>query len=239
MKAVILAAGYGSRMYPLAQDIPKCLLTIKGETWLGRQLRILKNCGIKDITVITGFHQEKIVELYGEEVSIRYNPHYEITSTIFSLWIARDLLNDDALILSADIIFTEKPIRTLLANDNSYCLIVDKKSFDAEAESDAEAEKVKTIDNIIIEVSKSVVAEEAYGEFMAIAKIKKEGLEVFRESMFECVKKDSNAYWSAIFQNMLEKGHQINFILIDSPWIEIDTKEDYKEARKLFENETL
>jgi len=105
MKAIILAAGYGSRMYPLAQDMPKCLLTIRGETLLARQLRILRSCGINDISVVTGFHREKIVELYGEEVSIRYNPHYEITGNIFSLWVARNLLTDDVIIMNSEISF--------------------------------------------------------------------------------------------------------------------------------------
>ena len=53
--------------------------------------------------------------------------------------------------------------------------------------------------------------------------------------MFECVKKDSNANWTTIFQNIAEKNHPVNFILIASPWIEIDTKEDYEEAKRKFE----
>jgi len=228
MKAIILAAGYGSRMYPLAQDMPKCLLAIKGETLLARQLRILRSCGINDITVVTGFHHEKIVELYGEELSIRYNPHYETTGNIFSLWVARDSLNDDVIVTNSDTIFTEEPITALLANDDVHCLIIDNKSLDAEAQ------KVKSIDNIIVEVGKSIPIEEAYGEAIGIAKIKKQGVEVFKESMFECVKGDSNANWPTIFQNVAEKGHRVNFILINSPWIEVDTREDYEEAKRLF-----
>ncbi|GAH22768.1 unnamed protein product, partial [marine sediment metagenome] len=65
MRVIILAAGYGSRMYPLAQDMPKCLLPILNETILGRQLRILKECGLSDITVVAGFHKEKIIEQVG------------------------------------------------------------------------------------------------------------------------------------------------------------------------------
>ncbi|GAI24875.1 unnamed protein product, partial [marine sediment metagenome] len=169
MRAIILAAGYGSRMYPMVQDIPKCLLTIKGETFLARQLRILTTCGINDILVVTGFHHEKIVALYGEEVSIRYNPHYEITGNIFSLWVARDLLNDDVIVMNSDIIFTDEPIRALVADDNPYCLIIDRISLDAEAQ------KVKSVGNVIVEVGKSIPVEEAYGEAIGIAKIKKEG----------------------------------------------------------------
>lgn len=228
MKAIILAAGYGSRMYPLVQDRPKCLLIIKGQTLLARQLRILRSYGIEDVAVVTGFHRERIVELYGEEVSIRYNPHYEITGSIFSLWVVRNLLTDDVVVTNADVIFTEELIKALLADDNPYCLVIDNRALDAEAQ------KVKTTGNIIVGVGKSIPVEEAYGEAIGIAKIKKEGVEVFKEAMFECVKRDSNANWPVIFQNVAEKKHRVNFILINSPWIEVDTKEDYEEAKRLF-----
>ena len=228
MKAIILAAGYGSRMYPLAQDIPKCLLTIKGEPLLGRQLRILRGYGIKDITVVTGFHREKIVELYGEEVSIRYNPHYEITGSIFSLWVARDILTDDVIIMTSDVIFTEESLKNLLANDNLYCMVIDNKPCDEEAR------KVKVAGNVIVETSKMIPLKEAFGEFIGLAKVKREGTEAFSKSLFECVRKDSNSDWPNTFSNLLSKGHEVNFILIDSPWIEVDTEEDYREANRLF-----
>ncbi len=228
MKAIILAAGYGSRMYPLAQDVPKCLLTIKGETLLARHLRILRGCGIEDITVVTGFHQERIVERYGEEVSIRYNPHYEITGSIFSLWVARDLLTDDVVIMVSDVIFTEEPLNNLLANDNIYCMVIDNKPCDEEAR------KVKVAGNVIVETSKMMPPKEAFGEFAYFAKIKREGTEAFSKSLFECVRKDSNSDWPDTFSNLLSKGHTVNFVLINSPWIEIDTEEDYKEAKRLF-----
>lgn len=229
MRVIILAAGYGSRMYPLAQDMPKCLLTIKKETLLGRQIRILGSCGISDITVVTGFHSEKIVKLFGEEVAIRYNPHYEITGNMFSLWTVRNLLTDDTLIINADVVFTEELVEALLADDNTYCLVVDNRRV-----LDTEDQKVKTIGDAVIEVSKTMAVEEAYGEVIGIAKIKKKGVMAFKESMFEGIKLDSNAYWLTIFQKVAERRCKVNFLLVKSPWTEIDTKEDYEEAQKEF-----
>lgn len=228
MKAVILAAGYGSRMYPLVQDMPKCLLTIKGETLLARQLRMLRGCGIEDITVVTGFRQEKIVELYGVEVSIRYNPHYEITGNIFSLWVARNLLTDDVIVMNADLICTEEPMRALLADDSPYCLVVDKRP------ARRDERKVKIVGDVIVDTSMIMPAEEAFGETIGVAKIKKEGVEEFKKSLFECVKRDSHSGWPDTFGDLARKGHRVNYILINSPWIEVDTKEDYEEAKSLF-----
>ena len=229
MKVIILAAGHGSRMYPMAQDMPKCLLTIRGETLLARQLRILRSCGISDVTVVTGFHYEKIVELYGEVVSIRYNPHYEITANMFSLWTVRDLLTDDVVIINADVIFTKEPMKALLVDKNPYCLIVDNSIA-----LDEEAQRVKTVGDTIVELNKKIPIEEAYGEAIGIAKVKKEGAGIFKEAMFECVKRDSHTKWITIFQDIAEKKHQVNYILIDTPWAEIDTKKDYEEAQRKF-----
>ena len=61
-----------------------------------------------------------------------------------------------------------------------------------------------------------------------------QGIDAFKESVFERVKENSNTYWPTIFQNLARKTHGINYIVINSPWIEIDTREDYEEARRSF-----
>jgi len=229
MKVIILAAGYGSRMYPLAQDKPKSLLTISGETLLDRQLRIYSQCGISDITVVTGFQSKKIIELYSSKVSIRHNPHYEIVGNLFTLWVVRDLLVDDTIVNNSDLVFTEQPIRALLTNEDVYCLVVDKDKV-----PDAEALKIKVVDGNIIELSKILSMNDTFGEAIGIARIKKEGMELFKQAIFDLVKSDSNAFWSSSFQYIAEKKHNVNYVSITTPWIEVDTKEDYEEAIKMF-----
>lgn len=230
MRAIILAAGLGTRLLPLTQDIPKTLLTIAGETFLERQLRILRKCGMKDITIVTGYHSEKIAELYGEELSIRYNPEYQRTGNIFSLWTVRDLLTDDVLIISADGIFTEEPLRAMLVDHKPYCLLIVKKPCDGEAM------KIKVKGDIIADISKAIPIEEAYGEFAGISIVRKEGLEVFQRSLLKWVQKTPESSVATIFQDLAKNGCRINFISISHGWIEVDTKEDYEEAKKLFES---
>jgi mannose-1-phosphate guanylyltransferase len=89
VKAFILAAGRGSRMHPLAQDRPKSLLGIKDETILGRQLRILRSCGIAEITVVAGFEQEKIRDSFANDHRIVYNPAHELASRILPESVGR------------------------------------------------------------------------------------------------------------------------------------------------------
>lgn len=231
MKVIILAAGYGSRMYPLAQDMPKCLLPIsKGQSILDRQIGILKGFDIGDITVVTGFKKEKIIEKYGEQISIRFNPHYEITGNTFSLWTVRDIFNDDLIILNGDIIFNKKAVEDLLKDKNIYSLVVNKKKCDGEDQ------KVRVKDNLITEVGKHIALNEAYGEAVGMGKIKKAGIGNFKKALFEGVKKNPHLNWPEIFNYLIKKDKKVYPVLSPGLYRDLDTKRDYAEARKIFKN---
>jgi len=224
MKVIILAAGYGSRMYPLAQEMPKCLLPINKETILDRQLRILKKCGLMDITIVAGFHKEKIIEQVGEEVAVRYNPHYEITGNLFTLWVVRDLLDSDTIIMNADLVFTEQAIDNILSNKSGICLLVDPNG-----ECDSEAQKVTVDSGLVSSVSKNILMDEAYGEFAYIMLIRKRCIAFFKEALTQSVKHNTNARFTEPINLMAKQGHKVGYALVDSPWMEVDTKEDYEE----------
>ncbi len=235
MKAIITAAGYGSRMYPLGQNMPKCLLSVAGKPLLGRSLDVLNRCGISDITVVTGFCQEQIAMRYGERVSIRFNPHYEITGSVFSLWTVRDLLTgkEDVLIMNADIIFTLRPIQKLREDTGLFCLAVDQK------QCDQEDRKVRVKGNRVVDIGKNLELDEAFGEFVYIAKVTKEGISDFRHALMETAKKDSQFNWPEVFRYLIEKGYPVNFVVVEDTWAEIDTPEDYRKAVELFDGKEL
>lgn len=103
--AVILAAGYSSRFVPLCFDIPKGLLVVKGETLIERQIRQLKEVGIKDITVITGAYAEQFTFLQNKHnVQLIFNPDYQTKNNFASLYTARSVLSN-TLISSSDLFF--------------------------------------------------------------------------------------------------------------------------------------
>ncbi len=228
IKAIITAAGEGSRMYPLAQDIPKCMLPFHNETILGRQIRILRSCGILDITVVVGFRKEVIIDKFGDEVSIEYNPQYKTTNSLFSLWVVRSILTDDMLILNADGVFDEKPIRALIADKHIYVIGVDNKN-----EIKGDARKVRVMHNLVVVSSHILPIWLTCGEVAGMAKIKKEGIREFRKSMFQMDKRDSKVYWPDTFNHLINQGFKVHYILVDTPWMNINTKEDYEEAKKL------
>jgi len=231
MKAIILAAGCGRRMYPLAQDKPKCLLSIGGEVVLERQVRILCNCGISDISIVVGYYGDMIKEIYQDRVWIYHNPFYYQTGSAFSLWLAQESLLGDCIILNADTIFSEKPIDALMANKDDYCLVVDDKVV-----LDDEAQKVKIAGNNIIEVNKKVPINESFGESIGITKVQNNGISVFKDFMTKRINEDITTNSPTIFHKIAKNNIDVNFVMIEDPWIEIDTPGDYYRALELFAN---
>ncbi len=107
MNAIILAAGMGTRLRPLTNDIPKCLVPVNGEPMVERQIRFLKEAGIDDITLVSGYRREKLdylKEKYG--VSIVFNTQYEVCNNIWSLYSVMDRFSD-SYVVEGDVYMTE------------------------------------------------------------------------------------------------------------------------------------
>ena len=92
MKSIILAAGEGKRLRPLTSSLPKSMIDIFGIPLLQRQINTMKECGIKDIIVITGYKSE-LINIPG--VTYRTNQNYDTTNMVETLFCAKDDLEDD------------------------------------------------------------------------------------------------------------------------------------------------
>lgn len=163
MKAIILAAGKGNRLYPLTKEIPKALLKLNGETILEHQIQNLRGCGINEIVAVTGFQANKIKESGGPNILYIHNPSYESTNNLVSLWFARNEMDGDFIFLDGDVVFDRQILEELLQMHQDICLVVDRKAC---IEEDM---KVKVKDELIIEINKSMDSSEVYGEFIGIA----------------------------------------------------------------------
>ncbi|MEP7151520.1 MAG: phosphocholine cytidylyltransferase family protein [Nitrospira sp.] len=129
MRAVILAAGVGKRLWPVTQHKPKCLIEIGGQTLLSRYLEVLASLQIRDVTIVVGYKQEMIRAAVGTQhrgVSISYLVNEEFhRGSISSLWIARSALSDDVVIMDADVLFHREILRCLVASPFTNCLLMD------------------------------------------------------------------------------------------------------------------
>ena len=121
MKAIILAAGKSSRLYPLTKENPKCLLEIyKGLSIIEFQISILNELGINDIHVVTGFKSNKIKDRLKDTVEYHYYDNYMNTNNLHTLNFISDELDDDILILFSDVIISKKQSTYFLSIPSSF-----------------------------------------------------------------------------------------------------------------------
>lgn len=125
MKALILNSGLGRRMGVLTSEHPKCMTEISGtETILSRQLRLLAAAGIRDVVITTGYFDNIIVNYCHSlrlplEITFVHNPRYAETNYIYSIYCARELLDDDILLMHGDLVFEPSVLDDLLAEKRS------------------------------------------------------------------------------------------------------------------------
>ena len=130
-KAVILAAGVGSRLRPFTDKLPKCLVQIAGVPILDNTLAHLAALETEEIVIVVGHHKEVIIGRFGSSylgMSMTYivSDNYEKTNNIYSLWLARDHLTQDVLLLEADIFFERAVLERLLSQGGSNLAIVSR-----------------------------------------------------------------------------------------------------------------
>lgn len=130
MKAILLAAGVGKRLWALTQHRPKCLIEIGMRTLLDRSLEALAGVGIKQAVLVVGYKQEMIRSaagsgLHGVEVRYLESDQYRHGS-ITSLWRARTELDDDAVIMDADVLFHPLILRRLVESPWPTALLLDE-----------------------------------------------------------------------------------------------------------------
>src|SRR5690606_34114380 len=121
MRAIILSAGQGSRLLPLTQDRPKCLLPVGGRSVIEWQVRHLATGGVTEIAVVLGFHADQVADqlqaLAGPQLAIRtiFNPFYNVSDNLGSCWMARGEMEGDFLLLNGDTLFEPAILKKLLA----------------------------------------------------------------------------------------------------------------------------
>ena len=225
MKAIIAAAGRGSRLGALTSNRPKGLLPINGESIIARQIRILKSYGITDVAIVTGYRSEKVIEQFNNKVTFFINPDYLTTTSPYSLYKAIDFMDEDIVVMFSDVVFSEEALKGLLENQHQYCLLVDNKYCDQEAV------KVQVSGNKVINAGKHLSLNESFGEWAYIFRIRKSGLAAFKDTLLECADKKLGTIH--IFIKLINKGCNVYYELVKGEWTEVDFVKDYREAKRV------
>lgn len=238
MQAIIMAAGKGSRLGSLTENLPKSFLEIKGKKLLDINIAMLHKFGIWDITIVTGFQDEKFIEATKDipGITLIYNPFYEFTNVIGSYYMGMKQLHDDFIYLHADTICDLSIFEELLRAKGDIVLPVDTKPCDEEAM------KVKLADEKIVEITKQMPVEHAVGEFIGIAKIKKNVITDLNDSAIGVLRdKVFTSYFEGALQRVIDMNkYDVRMIKTNGRfWGEVDFLEDYKRAENNISKDLL
>ena len=241
MKTVILAAGAGSRLKPLTDHMPKCLLKVGVKCILEMTIENLLATNNSEIIIVTGYLENKIREFIRErfpylQITYIYNKLYASTNNIYSLWLAKDeVLGNDMMMLDSDIVFDERIISKLQNSGYKNCLALKRH------EVHDEEIKVKTdAHGCVIEIGKEVNVSQAEGESIGIEIF---GIEALTELYFildrkVVTEKEVNQFYEAAFQELSDN----KLFIVDTTeyfCMEIDTEEDLKIAEGLSLNQFI
>jgi choline kinase len=229
MRGIILTAGRGDRLRPITGNRPKCLTTVGGCTILERQLRSLRACGISRIAVITGYRSDDVRRMSGPSVEFVHNPRYEVTNSLYSLWLARDLLREGFVVLNCDVVFHRQLLSDLLTARYEDALLVAFRGRD-ERYSDEEM-KLRVRNGRVTEISKTIREGDADGESIGIAKFGVTGAGLLVEEMDRLVAEGAIRDWAPSAFAGFCRHRPLH--VVDHrgfPWIEIDSPNDYWRA---------
>ncbi|MFA4720631.1 phosphocholine cytidylyltransferase family protein [Pyrococcus kukulkanii] len=235
MKAVILAAGIGSRLRDITKDKPKCLLKIKDNlTIIEYQIRVLKeiaNIQYKDIFVIGGHKFEKLSFLKKYGINIIFNPKYSQYNNIYSFYMAKQYITEDFILVNGDTLFHPKILKLLVKTDIGTYFVIDNIKKLGEEEM-----KVIIRDNRIMRFGKDINPENSQGEYIGLARFSWSDAKIIFEKMEELIESGKTNIWYELAINyVLDKILARPIYTNGLPWIEIDTPEDYKKAKAMAE----
>jgi choline kinase len=250
-KALILAAGQGTRLRPLTDNLPKCLVPFCGKSLLHRQIETLNACGVGEIYVATGFCSQEI-EVLGYPTF--HNPKFDSTNMVESMIAARSLFEggDDLIVAYGDIIYEQKNLKQMLECEEAVSLMIDK-NWEAlwslrfeDPLDDAETLKMDS-DGYVVELgNKPEVVSEIEGQYTGLIKIRGDKLldilafyDSIRSSSPMSTRELDNMYMTTFLQMIIDSGTRIKAVEVSNGWLEIDSVQDLEYYEKMAEDGSL
>jgi len=233
MKAIIVAAGRSSRLYPQTLETPKCLLPIGTTSIIERAIDLLNTVGVTQIIVVAGFHHQKLRAALGGRARIVFNPFFAQTENMVSLWLALLCVPGEAFLYAySDVVFDQQLVDRLVAPplEDGIRLLVDFESVDAETT------KVRIDGGRFAESSKDIPLAEAAGVWTGLAYVSAPAGEALRRCIEEFMEEQHfRNYDTAAFTRLAGYNMPFEMVATDGlAWCEIDTLADLEQARMVF-----
>ena len=239
MKAIILAAGRGSRMGDSTKDKPKCLNEVFGKTLIEQQLEKLREAGVDEIGVVRGYMPHMIDF---NDLTYFENTRWSESNMVTSLCCAKDWLeNDDCIICYSDILFEAKAIESLIKSKEDIAITYNTNWLELwtarfeDPLSDAETFELDESSYVKVIGGRATSTDQIKGQYMGLLKFSKEGwnqisnyLNEFEQNVVD--KMDM----TSLLSNLIQRGIKIYGIPYDGLWLEVDNENDRDLYEKMY-----
>jgi choline kinase len=226
-RAIILAAGVGSRLRPLTDELPKCLLDVGGQTLLDRQVQTLARFGVTDVIAVVGYCGDLIRRHLGDRARYIDNAIYERTNSLYSLWLARRELDSGALILNSDVLAAPPLFERLLRSPAPDAILVERGDA-----FEPEDMKVTLNGSHVVDFGKGLPPERAHAHNVGVAKFGPEGATHLVGCLDQLVSTGHENDWAPTAFREFASHWPLTAVATEGlPWIEIDYVADLTRAR--------
>lgn len=237
MRAIILAAGRGSRLGDLTDHQPKCLTSIAGRRLLDWQIAALADAGIRDVTVVRGYRSDC---LSAPTYTTLDNPRWSETNMVATLKCASALLEEaPCLVLYADIVYHPDHVRALTAAAGEIIVAYDTHWLDLWrqrfADPLSDAETFQQCDGHLQTIGQRTQhLDEIEGQYMGMIKLTPSGWQWIAELLDSCDSATVNRLdMTSLLQRLLSAGRRISCLPVAGRWCEVDTLDDLQQYKTL------
>lgn len=238
MKAVILAAGLGTRLRPITNEVPKCMVPVNGIRIIDKQIDNLLANGVNDIYVVDGYKAEVLASHLREafpQVYIVPNPRYEETNNMYSLFLTAPFVKDqEFMLMNADVYYDSNIVKGMLEGDNVSKIACDRSQYLEESM------KITLDGDRINHISKKITEEEHYAVSIDVYRISSEDSKVLFKEVKDTIigKKDENSWTEVALDHIFDKTNFTPYV-IEGRWFEIDNHDDLHKAEEIFKGDKL
>jgi len=227
VQGVILAAGVGSRLTALSGGTPKCLVEIGGRPLIMHQLEMLADHGIGPTIVVVGYRADEVKAVIGERAQIVVNERYAETNSLYSLWLARDLIQGPFVLLNSDLFFDPTILNKLLRERGSAL------AYDSTSSRGREQTKVALRKGRVTDLGKDVPPTLARGESLGLLKFDDSGARAILEAADHLMTAGHEDAWVIEGTRSVVSQQEVTGVNIAGlPWAEIDFPYDLDVARR-------
>lgn len=246
MRAIILAAGQGTRLRPHTDDRPKCMVSYQDKAIIDHILETMNACSVTDITIVTGY-KSKVLENYlaDRKITFCHNNAFATTNMVSSLFCAENRMDDDLLVSYSDIIYSQQILKALIDSRSDFSVVIDKlwrNLWEIRMEdplTDAETLILDQEGNIRELGQKPKGYHQIEGQYLGLIKISKTILPAVRH-FYHSLDQNSlydgkdfhNMYMTSFIQLIIDHLHPVRAVPINGNWLEIDSTDDLNRYAK-------